>query len=100
MSDATLNPTPFLVAARRRARMVFARRSDRAELIADTISTAWKMVQTAPPEATPRSIAWYATKRVKIGRQFSEGQRSIEGPNPQRFDKPQRDSDPLIEVLD
>jgi hypothetical protein len=100
MNDPTLDPGPFLRAARRRARLVFAKRRDRAELIADTISVAWEMVQTAPPEATPQSIAWYATKRVKIGRQFTERQRSITGPNPRGLAKPPRDEGWLTDVVD
>lgn len=98
--DPTLDPTPFMRAARRRAMLVFARRPDREELIADTISSAWELVQTAPPQATPQSIAWYATKRVKVGRQFSERQRSITGPNPRQLDKPPRDSELLTDVVD
>jgi DNA-directed RNA polymerase sigma subunit (sigma70/sigma32) len=98
--DPTLDPGPFLRAARRRAQLVFAKQRDRAELINDTISVAWEMVQTSPPEATPQSIAWYATKRVKIGRQFTERQRSLTGPNPRRLDKPRRDGDELADVLD
>lgn len=88
--DPTLDANPFLRAARRRARLMFAKRPDREELINDTISTAWELLQTAPPTATPQSIAWYATKRIKVGRQFSERQRSITGPNPRRLDKPAR----------
>jgi DNA-directed RNA polymerase sigma subunit (sigma70/sigma32) len=98
--DPTLDPTPFLRSARRRAQLIFAKRHDRAELIADTISVAWELVQTAPPDATPQSIAWYATKRVQVGRQFVERQRSITGPNPKRIDKPQRDEAPLMEMVD
>lgn len=98
--DPTLDPGPFLRAARRRANLVFARQRDRADLIADTVSTAWELVQTAPPEATPQSIAWYATKRVKIGRQFSERQRSMTGPNPKRLPKPPRDTGELPDVVD
>jgi hypothetical protein len=98
--DPTLDSGPFLRAARRRAMLVFARQRDRAELIADTVSTAWELVQTAPPEATPQSIAWYATKRVKIGRQFAERQGSVTGPNPRRMNKPQREAGELAEVLD
>jgi DNA-directed RNA polymerase sigma subunit (sigma70/sigma32) len=98
--DPTLDPGPFLRAARRRAKLVFAKRRDQAELIADAVSVAWEMVQTAPPEATPQSVAWYATKRVKIGRQFAERQRSMTGPNPRRLDKPQRDEGRLLDVLD
>jgi DNA-directed RNA polymerase sigma subunit (sigma70/sigma32) len=100
MDDPTLDPAPFLVAARRRARLVFAKRHDRAELIADAVSVAWELVQTAPPQATPQSVAWYATKRVKVGRQFSERQRSITGPNPRRLNKPARDEEWLTDVLD
>jgi hypothetical protein len=47
----------LLIRDRRRARLVFAKRPDREELIADAISVAWELVQTAPPEATPQSIA-------------------------------------------
>lgn len=98
--DPTLDPTNFLRAARCRAKLVFARRADREELIADTISAAWELLQTAPPSATPQSIAWYATKRVKVGRQFSERQRSITGPNPRHLEKPPREPGWLPEVVD
>lgn len=88
---------PFLRAAQRRARLVFADWPNREELIADAVSTAWELLLTAPPVATPSSIACYATRRVKIGRQFQERQRSITGPNPRQLDKPTRNE--LADVL-
>ena len=92
MDDPTPEPDQVIRAAGRRARLMFAKRPNRAELIADTISVAWELLQTAPPTATPQSLAWYATKRVISGRQFSERQRSITGPNPRRLDKPKRET--------
>ncbi len=97
-----MNPTlefasPFLRAARRRARLAFADWPNREELVADAVSTAWELLLTAPPAATPSTVAYYATRRVKIGRQFSERQRSITGPNPRQLDKPTRDE--LVDVL-
>jgi hypothetical protein len=88
---------PYLRAARRRARLAFAEWPNREELIEDAVSTAWELLRTAPAAATPASIACYATRRVKIGRQFTESQRSITGPNPLRLDKATRNE--LADVL-
>ena len=72
------------------ARRWFRKDPQRDEKVADAISVAWEMFQTAKPAATPGSLAWYAIKRVRADRQFSESETSITGPNPRRQAKPQR----------
>jgi hypothetical protein len=59
----------------------FSRRNKR-EKMADAISEAWVQFESAPPNATPVSIAYYAVLRVNHGRQFKQSVRSITGPNP------------------
>src|ERR1700752_2896322 len=95
--NPTLDFAPFLRAPRRWPRLTFADRPNRDELTDDAVSTAWELLQTAPPAVLPSTIARFAVRRVKIGRQFSERQRSITGPNPRRLDKPTRDE--LVDVL-
>lgn len=80
--------TQVMPQVRTRGRKVFAKRADRAELIADAISLAWESLLTLPPDVPAKSIAYYACKRAKAGRQFSESSRSITGPNPRRRVKP------------
>jgi hypothetical protein len=61
----------------------------------DARSVAWEFSQ-AYPTAPPKSVAYYAIRRVDGGRQFRESARSITGPNPLRRAKPQRaDFDPF-----
>lgn len=45
----------------------------------------------AAPDQPPESIAYYAIKRVKSGRQHQESARSMTGPNPRRVAKPVRE---------
>lgn len=73
------------------ARQRFARDRDRETKRIDAESVAWELHQ-ASPDAPPRSIAWYALRRVAADRQFRESARSITGPNPRRNEKPERDS--------
>jgi len=80
----------FLGELRACGRQSFRYRADREELILDTISQGWELLQTAPPTATPKSIAYYAVKRVKAGRQFKQSSRSLLGPNPHQRAKAQR----------
>ena len=62
----------------RLARATFVRRPDRETMILDAVSVAWEFAQAASPEATPKSLAWYAVQRVGIERQFPESTRSID----------------------
>lgn len=64
--------------------------NDREQKVCDAQSVAWEFFQTADKKATPQSIAFYAIRRVAIGRQFRESAWSITGPNPRRMAKPQR----------
>lgn len=72
------------------AKKAFRGRYNRHELVCETVSMCWELLQTAPPAATPRSMAQYAVRRVKSGRQFQQSARSITGPNPLRKAKAQR----------
>jgi hypothetical protein len=80
----------FLAQAKRHAEFVFRREPNKSELVADTVSTAWVMMLTMPPDAKPSSVARYAAGHVKVGRQFQESARSMTGPNPSRSAKPRR----------
>lgn len=64
------------------ARKEFADRPDVDEKIWDCEGVGWELYQQAPETATPTSIAHYAVKRVKVNRQFSESERSIDKPIP------------------
>lgn len=72
------------------ATKAFRQRHNRRELVCDTLSVCWELMQTAPPEATPRTIAKYAVLRVKSGLQFTQSSRSLTGPNPLRKAKARR----------
>ena len=86
-SDYERDFLPVLVKV---AKKVFRGKREREELVCDTISEGWRMLQTAPPTATPRSIAMYAINHVKVERHFAASERSITGPNPRRKAKAQR----------
>jgi hypothetical protein len=79
-----------LPATDRYARRAFRRYSRREEWIADAISVAWEFFQTAPPAATPNTLARYAVKFVRSRRHLPESTRSFTGPNPRRRVKPER----------
>jgi DNA-binding NarL/FixJ family response regulator len=79
-----------LPVVQRYAAMHFANHPDRDGATVDAISEAWLGLQ-AKPDASPQAIAWYAVRRVKVGRQFAESARSITGPNPRRRQKPVRE---------
>ena len=53
---------------------------DRETLVADAISVAWELTQDAPDNATPATLANFAVRRVAVGRQFKQSERSIDGP--------------------
>ena len=80
------------------ARKVFRQSRDKEELICDTISEGWRMLQTAPSTATPRSIAYYAVSRVRTELQFAGSERSITGPNPRRRAKAKRSEFDVHEI--
>lgn len=88
--DATFEDV-HLPALRRYFAIHFATHPDREAMIADAISEAW-LALLAKPDAPPSSIAWFAARRVKVGRQFQESTRSLTGPNPRRRCKPIRDA--------
>lgn len=90
----------FMGEVKRRARQVFAKHPNRQELIDDTLSVAWELLQTASEAATPKTLAYYATRRVLSRRQFQERQRSVTGPNPRGLPKPERESGSLVDALD
>lgn len=81
----------FAPVVRARARVVFKGHANGAEKVSDAISVGWELSQTAPETAKPDDIAFYACLRVKVGRQFRQSSRSIDGPNPRRQKKPQRE---------
>lgn len=57
----------------------FKKQRNRKELVADAVSTAWEMAMaTDHPHATPSSIARFAVRRVKGGRQFRQSKLSID----------------------
>lgn len=53
---------------------------DKDAKVNDAISIAWEISKTAPPTATPSSIANFAVKRVRSERTFSESVRSVSSP--------------------
>lgn len=65
---------------RRVARFIFRKRPNRAELIEDAVSEAWRFAMKAPPAATSVSIAHHAVLRVQDNRQFRESVRSVTHP--------------------
>jgi DNA-binding NarL/FixJ family response regulator len=73
-----------------RAKLVFQGKPDADEHVSDAISVAWQALLNAPQAATPQSIAVYACLHVKMGRQFRQSTKSIDGPNPRRRRKPRR----------
>lgn len=79
--------TDVLPVVRKYAAIAFYGDSDRPTKMADMVSEAWLVFQTAGPKATPDSIAWYALRRVNSGRHFQQSGRSITGPNPRRVKK-------------
>lgn len=89
----------FMPVVRKRARVVFRFHRDRLEKIADAVSVGWQLALTAPESAKPSDIAYYACLRVKTGRQFRQSSRSIEGPNPRRRKKPQREAADVGRVI-
>lgn len=79
-----------LPVVRARAQAKFAGDSDKPAKVADAVSEAWYLLQTAGENATPKSLAFYAVRRVKAGRQFSQSSRSLTGPNPRRVERSQQ----------
>lgn len=71
-------------------RRAFAGQRDYREKMADAISEAWVQFESAPPVATPFSIASYSVRRIKVRRQFKHSERSLTGPNPRRKVKAKR----------
>lgn len=67
----------------------FAGYPDSDDLVCDMLSVAWQFWKRAP-HIPPKSHAYYAAKRVRCGRQFSQSSRSIDGSNPDYKPKPQR----------
>lgn len=91
MAESNLNfDRDVLPVVRRRANAKFVNDNDRPTKVADAVSEAWYLLQTAPVGATAQSLAYYAVRRVKSGRQFSQSSRSVTGPNPRRVVKAQR----------
>lgn len=91
MAEVNLNfDKDVLPVVRLRANAKFANDNDRPAKVADAVSEAWYLLQTAGPNATPKSLAFYAVRRVRAGRQFSQSSRSLTGPNPRRVDKAMR----------
>ncbi|HEX5102404.1 MAG TPA: LuxR C-terminal-related transcriptional regulator [Pirellulaceae bacterium] len=88
-----------LPVVRARARVVFQGHADVRDKVNDAISVGWELSLTAPPGTPPKSIAYYACLQVKIGRQFRQSERSIDGPNPRRRKKPQREVADVGKVL-
>jgi hypothetical protein len=84
--------TEVLPAVKARAAAVLKRTHDRD----DAISVAWELWRMKP-DAPPPSLAYYACKRVRCDRQFSESIASVTGPASRRCEKPERIS--LMEVL-
>lgn len=66
----------------RYARRVFREHPQRDEMVADAVSVAWQFFQTAPPAATPGTLARYAVKFVRSRRHLPESARSLTGPHP------------------
>lgn len=62
------------------AKWNFRGRPDRDEMVADAVSLAWEGYRTAGPEVTPSNLAWYAIRRARVRRMFSESCRSLDGP--------------------
>lgn len=90
MAPAKFNfDTEVLPVVRQYAKRWFARDADGETKVCDAISAAWEGHRAAPT-APPISLAYYAVRRVRSGRQFRQSARSIDGPNPRRMAKPQR----------
>jgi DNA-binding NarL/FixJ family response regulator len=84
------------------AKTAFAGDPDRDDKVDDAVSVAWEMSFKAPPGVEPEQIAGNAIKRIRVGRQFQQSVRSIDGPpldkrNKKDRSKPQRRS---IDVAD
>jgi DNA-binding NarL/FixJ family response regulator len=77
MDKFTLGAAAMEAAARIAAKQ-FARRHNRQELIGDCQSVAWELAQTASEKATPGTVAKFAVRRVRQGRQFKQSIRSID----------------------
>ncbi len=91
MAESNLNfDKDVAPVARHWAKVTFARDSDRSAKTADVVSEAWVLYRTAGPDATADSLAWYAVRRVAIGRQFSQSARSLTEFNPRRVVKATR----------
>lgn len=87
-------------ATERRVQQVFAGAPDYEELACDALSRAWELSKhPSAARATATQIAYYACLQVKLGRQFSESQRSTTGPNQQRKPKPRRVGNGRMEQL-
>lgn len=83
MNRSELSRRAMAIAGDRASRK-FRRRSDCEELVADARSKAWEIAQTAPPDATPGTVAWFAVKRVSDNRRRFEGSsRSVDHPKHQ-----------------
>lgn len=88
MSESNLQAVAMEV-AKRLAQKVFAGDPDREAKVADAVSLAWEFSQ-GEPQATPGNVAYYAVCHAKVGRQFQQSSRSIDGPNPRKRQKPER----------
>lgn len=89
------------MAAEHAARMAakhFRFHPDAETLVSDAMSVAWELAQQVPDNATEKTVAQFAVKRVVMGRQFRQSTRSCEGPNPLRWERPQRAELDLGEV--
>lgn len=89
MTKPTLGELAMQVAASI-AHKRFRSRRDLPELVCDSQSRAWELALTAGPGATPGTVAVYAVRQVVAGRQFSQSERSVTGPNPRKRRKPAR----------
>lgn len=56
----------------------FCGMGDFEDRVADAGSIAWEMAQTAGPDATPGTVAWFAVKRAASERRFPESVRSVD----------------------
>lgn len=72
-----------------KAKQTFSRTTDRESKVCDAVSVAWELFLQAP-DAPPWSIALYAIRRVKVGRQFRQSVRSIDGKQVCGVEKPTR----------
>jgi hypothetical protein len=69
--------------ARTLAKYAFRNDRERMAKVSDVVSTSWQFFQAAP-DAPPPKIVEFAIKRVRVGRQFPESERSISKRRPER----------------